>query len=54
VTGEGELRLKVLPGYTPDQLREMFPIDAQIDWERDREEWEEEAAREVIERMQSQ
>lgn len=51
VVGKGEIRLSVLPKLTPDELRERYPIEEPIDWPRVREEWQDEAAREVIGRL---
>ncbi len=44
----GEIRLIALPKLTPDELRQRFPIDVEIDWHRDREIAEAEAAQHVI------
>jgi AbrB family looped-hinge helix DNA binding protein len=44
--GPGSIRLIALPRLSPDELRELYPIDEEIDWKRDREAAEEaEAAR---------
>jgi len=50
-TGPGEARLKVLPRLTLQETLEHYRITGPIDWHRDREEADEQAAREFVETM---
>jgi bifunctional DNA-binding transcriptional regulator/antitoxin component of YhaV-PrlF toxin-antitoxin module len=46
--GKGEVRITVLPNLSPRELRDLYPIDRDIDEARDRPEWESLAASESV------
>jgi AbrB family looped-hinge helix DNA binding protein len=48
VIGKGEVRFRVLPKLSPRELRELYPIDVEIDEARDRLEWEKAAAEDAL------
>ena len=48
VLGPGRLQFVVLPRIGPRELRERYPIDAEIDEAADRAAWQEVAAREIL------
>ena len=50
-TGERTLELRVMPRLTLQDLIERYPIDGPVDWDTLREEWQDDAAKELIENM---
>ena len=48
VTGPGKVELSVLPRLTLAELWERYKIEGPIDWAKDSEHWEAEAAKDVI------
>lgn len=50
-TGDQALELRALPKVTLADLIERYPIEDPVDWDVVREEWQDEAAKDFIERL---